>query len=94
MPVAFATCGIVFAPIRFQEEILPRMPVARVLVAEVVPPRPAHDHDLDRVALRVHAELAVAVEGERAEVALGSPLRPISSCVAVRSSSTVYGSSM
>jgi hypothetical protein len=27
MPVAFATCGIVLAPIRFQEEILARMPV-------------------------------------------------------------------
>ena len=71
MPVAFATCGIVFGPMRFQEEILARIPVVGVLVAEVVPPRPAHDHDLDRVALRVHAELAVAVERERADVALG-----------------------
>ncbi len=45
-----------------------------VLVAEVVPPRPAHDHDLDRVPLRVHAELPVAVERERADVTLGQPV--------------------
>ena len=27
MPVAFATCGIVFGPMRFQEETMARMPV-------------------------------------------------------------------
>ena len=51
-----------------------RMPIVGVLVPEIVPPRPAHDHDLDRVALRVHAELAVAVERERADVALRQPV--------------------
>src|SRR5215218_2115 len=47
---------------------------ARVLVPEVVRPRPAHDRDLDRVPLRVDAELAVAVERERPDVALGEPV--------------------
>ena len=46
-------------------------PVLHPLVAEVRAPGPAHDHGLDRVAGRGDAELAVAVEADRAQVALG-----------------------
>src|SRR5918996_1284570 len=45
------------------------------VLAEICPPRPADDADVDRVGARVDAELAVAVEGERAQVALGQPVR-------------------
>ena len=56
------------------------MPVLLAVLAEVGAPRPAHDHDVDRVRPRVDAELAVAVEGDRAEVATRrSPLTAISS---------------
>ena len=48
--------------------------VRLVVVAEVVAPRPAHDHHVDGVALGVHAQLAVAVERERAHVALRQPV--------------------
>ena len=47
------------------------MPVRQALLAEVGAPRPAHDHDVDRVAARRDAELAVAEERDRAQVALG-----------------------
>ena len=50
------------------------MPVRSALLAEVGAPRPAHDHGLDRVAARRDAELAVAVERDRADVALGQPV--------------------
>ncbi len=50
------------------------MPFCRLVLAEVRRPRPAHDRDLDRVAARRDAELAVAVEGDRAQVALGQPV--------------------
>ena len=44
-------------------------------LAEIRRPRPAHDHGLDRVATRRDAELAVAVERDRPDVALGEPVR-------------------
>ena len=70
MPVALATCGIVFGPTRFHEDTLARMPLVERLLAEVGAPRPGHQDDVDRVRPRVDAELAVAVEGDRAQVAL------------------------
>ena len=45
------------------------------LLAEVGAPRPRHDRDLDRVPARRDAELAEAVEGDRADVALGEAVR-------------------
>ena len=48
--------------------------VLQALLAEVRRPRPAHDHDLDGVAARRDAELAVAVERDRPDVALGQPV--------------------
>src|SRR5215212_537666 len=45
-------------------------PVLQALLAEVGAPGPAHDHDVDRVADRGDAELAVAEEGNRTQVAL------------------------
>src|SRR5437867_1683774 len=50
-------------------------PAALALLAEVRRRRRAHDRDVDGVAARVHAELAVAVEGNRTQVALGEPGR-------------------
>ncbi len=47
----------------------------QALLTEVRRPRPAHDHDLDRVAARGDTELAVAVERDRPQVALGQPVR-------------------
>src|SRR5581483_10956176 len=44
-------------------------------LAQVGAPRPAHDHDVDGVAARMHAQLAIAVERDRAQVALGEPVR-------------------
>ena len=52
-----------------------RIPVFSAVLAEVRPPGPAHDHGLDRVAARRDAELAVAVEGDRAQVALAQAVR-------------------
>ena len=47
----------------------------QALLTEVRRPRPAHDHDLDRIAPCSDTELAVAVEGDRPEVALGQTVR-------------------
>ena len=41
MPVALATCGMVFAPIRFQEEIF-----MTGTAAEVMPVRSVDDHEV------------------------------------------------
>ena len=59
-----------FGDTRCQVEILARDAVLQPLLAEVRAPRPAHDHGLDRIAARGDAELAVAVERDRADVAL------------------------
>ena len=40
MPVAFAACGIMFAPTRCQLETFTRMPFVMALLAEVRAPRP------------------------------------------------------
>ena len=48
--------------------------VLQPLVAEVGAPGPAHDHDVDRVPGRGDAELAVAGERDRPQVALGQPV--------------------
>ena len=45
-------------------------PRAERLLAEVRAPRPRHQHGLDRIAARLHPELAEAVERDRADVAL------------------------
>jgi hypothetical protein len=47
----------------------------QALLAEVRAPRPAHDHRLDRVRARGDAQLAVAVERDRADVALVETVR-------------------
>ena len=48
--------------------------VLLALLAEVGAPGPDGDHHLDRRALRVEAHLAVAAEGERADVAAAQPV--------------------
>src|SRR5207244_10533543 len=49
--------------------------VAQALFAEVRPPWPGHDRDVDRASARRDAELSIAEEGDRAHVALGEPVR-------------------
>src|SRR5215213_6416427 len=50
-------------------------PVAEAILAEVRAPRPAHDHALHGVLAGGDAELAVAEEADRAQVALGKAVR-------------------
>ena len=75
MPVALATCGITFGPDALPARDLGADPVLQAVLAEVGAPRPAHDHDVDGVPHRRHAELAVAEERDRAQVALGQAVR-------------------
>ena len=75
MPVALDACGTTFAGIRCQLEIFVRIPVCERLLAEVGAPGPGHDHRLDRVVARGDAELAEAVERDRADVALAEAVR-------------------
>ena len=68
-------CGIAPAGlIRRQLETLARMPLPGALVAEVGAPGPGGDDHVDRGRIGVEPHLAVAAEGERADVAGGLPV--------------------
>ena len=69
-------------------------PLGERVVAEVGAPRPARDGHVHRARQRVEPHLAVAVVGDRADVADGEPGRPHGSFVASTNSSTEYGMSI
>ena len=60
---------------RCHDETFDADAVLQPVVAEVGAPRPAHDHDLDRIVARRDAELAVTVERDRAQVARRQAVR-------------------
>ena len=82
------------APTRCQRRDLRADAVLQAVLAEVRAPRPAHDHGLDRVVARGDAELAVAVERDRAQVALGQAVRGDELVAGAAELVGEYGSSM
>ena len=68
-PEALAAAGTVFGPMRRQRRGRDAHAVGERLLAEIRTPRPDRDHDIDRAVERVDAELAIAAEGDRPDVA-------------------------